>query len=93
MEKTGRVYYIHDIVLSVFLIQDNKLSDWIIDKEPTTDSESSRHKKCESCGKMLETEATPKLYLTATTDTHGEAVAGGYPVIVTDTLSLFLWLT
>lgn len=53
----------------------------------------SRHKKCESCGKTLETEATPKLCLTAATDTHGETVAGGYPVIVTDTLSLFLRLT
>lgn len=63
----------------------HKLGDWIIDKEPTTDSEGSRHKECESCGKTLETEATPKLYLTATTDTHGEATVGGYLVIVTDT--------
>lgn len=63
----------------------HKLGDWIIDKEPTTDSEGSRHRECESCGKTLETEATPKLYLTATTDTHGEAVVGGYFVIVTDT--------
>lgn len=63
----------------------HKLGDWITDKEPTTDSEGSRHKECESCGKTLETEATPKLYLTATTDTHGEAVVGGYLVIVTDT--------
>lgn len=52
----------------------HKLGNWITDKEPTTDSEGSRHKECESCGKTLETEATPKLYLTATTDTHGEAV-------------------
>lgn len=63
----------------------HKLGDWIIDKEPTTDSEGSRHRECESCGKTLETEATPKLYLTATTDTHGEATVGGYLVIVTDT--------
>lgn len=63
----------------------HKPGGWIIDKEPTTDSEGSRHKECESCGKTLETEATPKLYLTATTDTHGEAVVGGYFVIVTDT--------
>ncbi len=63
----------------------HKMSDWITDKEPTTDSEGSRHKECESCGKTLETESTPKLYLTATTDTHGEAIVGGYLVIVTDT--------
>ncbi|MFR7595565.1 MAG: S-layer homology domain-containing protein [Acutalibacteraceae bacterium] len=63
----------------------HKMGDWITDKEPTTDSEGSRHKECENCEKTLETEATPKLYLTATTDTHGEAIVGGYLVIVTDT--------
>lgn len=63
----------------------HKMGDWITDKEPTTDSEGSRHKECKDCGKTLETEVTPKLYMTATTDTHGEAVVGGYLVIVTDT--------
>lgn len=63
----------------------HKMGDWITDKEPTTDSEGSRHKECEHCGKTLETESTPKLYQTATTDTHGEAIVGGYLVIVTDT--------
>lgn len=63
----------------------HKASDWIIDKEPTTENEGSRHKECENCGEKLETESIPKLYLTATTDSHGEAVVGGYLVIVTDT--------
>lgn len=63
----------------------HKESDWIIDKEPTTDSEGSRHKECENCGEKLGTESIPKLYLTATTDSKGEAVVGGYLVIVTDT--------
>ena len=31
----------------------HKLGDWITDKEPTTDSEGSRHKECENCGKTL----------------------------------------
>ena len=63
----------------------HKESDWIIDKEPTTDNEGSRHKECENCGEKLGTESIPKLYLTGTTDSKGEAVVGGYLVIVTDT--------
>lgn len=63
----------------------HKPGDWIIDKEPTTDSEGERHKECENCGETLETEPIEKLYLTATTDTHGEAIVGGYLVTVTDT--------
>ena len=63
----------------------HKPGDWIIDKEPTTDSEGERHKECENCGEKLETEPIEKLYLTATTDTHGEAIVGGYLVTVTDT--------
>ncbi|MGM9608151.1 MAG: S-layer homology domain-containing protein [Oscillospiraceae bacterium] len=59
--------------------------DWIIDKEPTTTSEGSRHKECETCGKKLETEPIEKIYNQATTDTHGEAIVGGYLVTVTDT--------
>ena len=63
----------------------HKPGDWIIDKEPTIDSEGERHKECENCGETLETEPIEKLYLTATTDTHGEAIVGGYLVTVTDT--------
>lgn len=59
-------------------------SGWIVDVEPTTDSEGSRHKECVICGEVLETEVIEKLYLTATTDTHGEAIVGSYLVIVTD---------
>ena len=63
----------------------HKASDWIIDKEPTTDSKGSKHKECLNCGETLETETIEKLYLSATTDSKGEAVVGGYLVIVTDT--------
>lgn len=59
--------------------------DWIIDKEPTTDSEGSKHKECEVCGEKLEEETIEKIYNQATTDSKGEAVVGGYLVIVTDT--------
>lgn len=62
----------------------HKPGDWIIDKEPTTSAEGEKHKECENCGETLETESMEKLYLTATTDTHGEAVVGGYLVTVTD---------
>ena len=63
----------------------HKPGDWIIDQEPTTDSDGSKHKECEVCGETLETEEIEKIYNQATTDTHGEAVVGGYLVIVTDT--------
>lgn len=63
----------------------HKPGDWIIDQEPTTESEGSRHRECENCGETLESETLEKLYLTATTDTHGEAIVGGYLVTVTDT--------
>ena len=59
--------------------------DWIIDVEPTTDSEGSKHKKCEVCGETLETEEIEKIYNQSTTDEHGEAIVGGYLVTVTDT--------
>lgn len=59
--------------------------DWIIDQEPTIDSEGSKHKECEVCGETLETEEIEKIYNQATTDSKGEAVVGGYLVIVTDT--------
>ena len=63
----------------------HKEGDWIIDKEPTTDAEGQRHKVCTVCGETLITETIEKLYNMATTDSKGEAVVGGYLVIVTDT--------
>ena len=63
----------------------HKPSDWIIDKEPTTDSEGSKHKECTVCGEKLETQPIEKIYNSATTDSKGEAVVGRYLVIVTDT--------
>ena len=60
-------------------------SDWIIDREPTTDSEGSKHKECEVCGEKLEVQPIEKIYKQATTDSKGEAIVGGYLVIVTDT--------
>ena len=63
----------------------HKPGEWIIDTEPTTDSEGSKHKECEVCGEKLEEEPIEKIYMQATTDSKGEAVVGGYLVIVTDT--------
>ena len=63
----------------------HKPGDWIIDQEPTTDSEGSKHKECEVCGETLETEEIEKIYNQATTDSKGEAVVGGYLVTVSDT--------
>ena len=63
----------------------HKPGDWIIDKEPTTDSEGSKHKECTVCGEKLEEETIEKIYNQSTTDEHGEAIVGGYLVIVTDT--------
>ena len=56
-----------------------------MDKEPDQDSAGSRHKECTVCGEVLETEELEKLYVSSTTDEHGEAVVGRYLVIVTDT--------
>lgn len=63
------------------------LSDWIVDKEPTTSAEGSKHKECVICGEVLETGVIDKVYLFTYTDTHGEAVVGDYLVTVTDTNS------
>ena len=63
----------------------HKPSDWIIDKEPTTDSEGSKHKECTVCGEKLEAQPIEKIYNSATTDSKGEAIVGGYLVTVTDT--------
>ena len=63
----------------------HKPGDWIIDQEPTTDSEGSKHKECEVCGETLETAEIEKIYNQATTDSKGEAIVGGYLVTVSDT--------
>ena len=63
----------------------HKSGDWIIDKEPTIDSEGSKHKECTECGEKLETQPIEKIYNSATTDCKGEAIVGGYLVTVTDT--------
>ena len=63
----------------------HKPGNWIIDKEPTTDSEGSKHKECTVCGEKLETQPIEKIYNSATTDSKGEAIVGGYLVTVTDT--------
>ncbi len=63
----------------------HKPGDWIIDKQPTTDSEGSKHRECENCGEKLETAEIEKIYSSGTTDSKGEAVVGGYLVTVTDT--------
>ena len=63
----------------------HKPGDWIIDKEPTKDSEGEKHKECENCGETLATETIDKIRNSAVTDENGEAVVGGYLVIVTDT--------
>ena len=63
----------------------HKPGDWIINKEPTKDSEGEKHKECENCGQTLETETMDKIRNQAVTDENGEAVVGGYLVIVSDT--------
>ena len=63
----------------------HKESDWIIDKQPTTDTDGSRHKECTECGEKLDEEVIEKLYNQGTTDSKGEATVGEYLVIVTDT--------
>lgn len=63
----------------------HKPGDWIIDKEPTTSNQGSKHKECTVCGEKLDTTTIEKIYHQATTDSTGEAVVGGYLVIVTDT--------
>ena len=63
----------------------HKPGDWIIDKQPTADSEGSKHKECTECGKKLDTQPIEKIYNSGTTDSKGQAVVGGYLVTVTDT--------
>jgi hypothetical protein len=55
----------------------HKESDWIIDLEPTTDAEGSKHKECENCGEKLETAPIEKLYTSASTGRkHGAYIVG-----------------
>ncbi len=61
--------------------------DRIIDKQPTLDCEGSQHKECEICGETTDSETLDKLPREAVTASSGEAVVGGYLVIVTDTSS------
>ena len=63
----------------------HKESDWIIDKQPTTDSDGIKHKECTVCGEKLDEQVVEKLYNQGTTDSKGEATVGKYLVIVTDT--------
>ena len=63
----------------------HKPGDWIIDKQPTTAADGSKHRECEICHETLETERIEKLYLSAVTDMKGEATVGEYLVTVTDT--------
>ncbi len=60
-------------------------SDWIIDKEPTTTAEGSKHKECVNCGETLETAEIEKVRNQVVTDGNGEASVDGYLVTVTDT--------
>lgn len=63
----------------------HKPGDWIIDQQPTTNTEGSKHKECKECGETLDTQPMEKIRNEATTDSNGEAIVGGYLVTVTDT--------
>lgn len=63
----------------------HKPGDWIIDRQPTTDTKGSKHKECQECGETLDTQPMEKIRNEATTDSNGEAIVGGYLVTVTDT--------
>lgn len=63
----------------------HKPGDWIIDQQPTTNTEGSKHKECKECGETLDTQPMEKIKNEATTDSNGEAIVGGYLVTVTDT--------
>ena len=63
----------------------HKPGDWIIDQQPTTNTEGSKHKECKECGETLDTQPMEKIQNEATTDSNGEAIVGGYLVTVTDT--------
>ena len=63
----------------------HKPGDWIIDRQPTTNTEGSKHKECQECGETLDTQPMEKIKNEATTDSNGEAIVGGYLVTVTDT--------
>ena len=64
----------------------HKPSDWIIDKQPTTDSEGSKHKECTECGEKLEIQPIDKIQNSGMTDGKGQVIVGGLLVTVTDTV-------
>lgn len=39
----------------------HKPGDWIIDRQPTTNTEGSKHKECQECGETLDTQPIDKL--------------------------------
>ena len=63
----------------------HKPGEWIIDREPTIDSEGSKHRECENCGEKLETQPIEKVRDNGVTDGNGEVIVGGYLVTVSDT--------
>lgn len=63
----------------------HKPGDWIIDQQPTTNTEGSKHKECQECGETLDTQPMEKIKNEGATDSNGEAIVGGYLVTVTDT--------
>lgn len=53
----------------------HKPGDWIIDQQPTTDTEGSKHKECKECGETLDTQPIDKLKVSIK---HGIYIEG-YP--------------
>lgn len=53
----------------------HKPGDWIIDQQPTTDTEGSKHKECQECGETLDTQPIDKLKVSIK---HGIYIEG-YP--------------
>ena len=53
----------------------HKPGDWIIDRQPTTDTEGSKHKECQECGETLDTQPIDKLKVSIK---HGIYIEG-YP--------------
>lgn len=53
----------------------HKPGDWITDRQPTTDTEGSKHKECKECGETLDTQPIDKLKVSIK---HGIYIEG-YP--------------
>lgn len=53
----------------------HKPGDWIIDQQPTTNTEGSKHKECKECGETLDTQPIDKLKVSIK---HGIYIEG-YP--------------